>query len=127
MKTTLLITFAFIINSVLFSQVSPDKYWVQFTDKNNSPYSITQPADFLSQRAIDRRINQEIDIIENDLPVNPDYINGVAATGVTILNNSKWFNSVTIYTTDQNALNAINALSYVKSVSKANDGSERFP
>ena len=111
-----------LLTSVLLAQVSPDKYWIKFTDKDNSPYSINNPEAFLSQRAIERRNKQGIAIETNDLPVNPQYIEAVVGFGVTILNASKWFNSVTIYTTDQNALNDINALSFVQSVEKASSG-----
>lgn len=110
------------ILSVLFgsyAQVSPDKYWVRFTNRFNSPYSIENPGEFLSQRALDRRAQFNIPIVENDLPVNPNYIEAVANTGVTILNASKWFNSVTIYTTDPDALNQISQFDFVLSVSKA--------
>lgn len=116
-KLTILLLAIYIAGST-FGQVAPDKYWVKFTDKNNSPYSIENPLDFLSQRAIDRRINQNIPVVDNDLPVNPSYVASVAATGVEILNVSKWMNSVTIYTTDQNALNTIDALPFVQSIGK---------
>jgi hypothetical protein len=104
------------------AQIAPDKYWVKFTDRDNSPYSINSPQAYLSQRAIDRRIFYGIDIIENDLPVNPQYLEAVANTGVTILNTCKWFNSVTIFTTDINALNEIDQLPFVESVLKLNSG-----
>jgi hypothetical protein len=118
MKKTITLLLIILTTSVSFSQVAPDKYHVRFTDKNNSPYSINNPQAFLSQRAIDRRADQNIPIIENDLPVNPDYIDSIASTGVTILNVSKWMNSVTIYTTDQAALDAIDAFPFVQSVGK---------
>ncbi|MCD4746394.1 MAG: S8 family serine peptidase [Bacteroidales bacterium] len=118
MKKSIILIALFLITNGIFSQVAPNKYWVQFTDKDNSPYSLTEPLEYLSQKAIDRRNAQEISIVENDLPVNPLYIDSVASTGVTILNPSKWFNSVTIYTTDPNALNIINSFSFVKSVVK---------
>jgi len=104
---------------ILLAQVSPNKYWVKFTDKNNSPYSIEQPEEFLSQKAIERRMNQGIEITESDLPVNPSYVEGIADIGVTILNVSKWFNSVTIYTPNSSLLDDINDLPYVESVDKA--------
>jgi serine protease AprX len=111
----------FLICSALttFSQVAPDKYFVKFTDKNNSPYSIQNPSEFLSQRAIDRRLNQGIAIDWYDLPVNPSYLQGVAETGATILNPTKWLNGVTIYTTDPSVLDAINALPYVAGITKS--------
>jgi len=116
MKKLFTILFLVIPFSLLISQVAPDKYWVKFTDKSNTPYSINNPEDFLSQRAIDRRNSQGIAIIENDLPVDPAYIAAVENTGATLLNVSKWFNSVTIFTDDPAVLTAINSLPFVMSV-----------
>jgi len=67
-----------IITISITAQVAPDKYFIRFTDKNNSPYSIDNPSAYLAQRAIERRINQDIAIDESDLPVNPAYLAGVA-------------------------------------------------
>jgi len=125
MKTLYLVLFFLIFGSMSYAQVYPNKYWVKFTDKNDSPYSIENPEEFLSQKAIDRRDKQGISVKTNDLPVNPQYVEAVAGTGATILTLSKWFNSVTIYTTDQNALNTINAFSFVQSVEKCgNDNNQ---
>ena len=76
------------------------KYWVQFTDKNNTPYSIDNPLEYLSQRAINRRAKFGITIDSLDLPVNPAYVQAVAATGATLINPSKWMNGVTVSLTD---------------------------
>jgi len=92
----------FLLTLNSFAQIAPSKFRIQFTDKDNSPYTILKPADFLSQKAIDRRNNQGISIQPNDLPVNPAYIDSVRNTGATLLNRSKWFNSVTIDTTGTN-------------------------
>jgi serine protease AprX len=108
-----------IITISITAQVAPDKYFIRFTDKNNSPYSIDNPSAYLAQRAIERRINQDIAIDESDLPVNPAYLAGVAGTGATILNPSKWLNGVSIYTTDPSVLDAINELPYVHSITKS--------
>ncbi len=76
------------------------------------------PDEFLSQRAIDRRVNQGIEIVENDLPVNPEYLQGVAEAGAIILNATKWLNGVTIYTESQAVVDDILALPYVSSALK---------
>ena len=119
MKKIYLLLIITLISVISISQVAPDKYVVTFTDKNDSPYSISNPEEFLSQKALDRRTAHGIVIVENDLPVNPQYLESVAGTGVTMLNASKWFNCVTIYTTDQDALNTINGFSFVESVEKS--------
>lgn len=94
---------------------TPMKYWVQFTDKGNNPYSLSNPSAYLSSRALQRRASQGIAIDSLDLPVTPMYVAGVAATGVTVHAQSKWLNGVVIITSDTNDLNAIAALPYVVS------------
>lgn len=94
---------------------TPMKYWVQFTDKGNNTYSLSNPSAYLSSRALQRRANQGIAIDSLDLPVTPMYVAGVAATGVTVHAQSKWLNGVVIITSDTNDLNAIAALPYVVS------------
>jgi serine protease AprX len=59
-------------------------------------------------------------IEENDLPVNPSYIQAVANTGAVILTVSKWMNSVTVQTSDPSVVNVINQLPFVLSVGKGN-------
>jgi hypothetical protein len=71
-------------------------YWVQFTDKNNSQYSISKPGDYLSDRAIQRRKKQNIAIDSLDLPVNQKYIVGVLKVGAKYIHSSKWLNGVTV-------------------------------
>ncbi|MCB2219348.1 MAG: S8 family serine peptidase [Bacteroidetes bacterium] len=111
-----------LIPIVLCAQVAPDTYWIRFTDKNNSPYNINNPEEFLTQRAINRRIVQNIPIQQNDLPVNQTYIDAVVATGVSIKTVSKWFNSVTVYTTNPALIATIEEFSFVQSAQKVGNG-----
>ena len=74
------ILFLFLMVSVFaHAQVATNIYWIQFADKNNSPYSIDNPEAYLSQRALQRRANLGIAIDEYDIPVNPQYLEAVAA------------------------------------------------
>ena len=59
-----------------FSGIAQQNYKVliRFTDKENSEYSISNPQQFLSERAINRRQKQSIEIRQNDIPVNRDEI-----------------------------------------------------
>lgn len=98
------------------AQVATNIYWVQFTDKNESPYSIDNPEEYLSARALQRRANLGIAIDEYDIPVNPQYLEAVAGCGVSLLNPSKWLNGVSVYTSDASAIEAINALPFVETV-----------
>lgn len=98
------------------AQVATNIYWVQFTDKNDSPYSIDNPEAYLSPRALQRRANLGIGIDEYDIPVNPQYLQAVADCGAQLLNPSKWLNGVSVYATNTSVIDAINALSFVSTV-----------
>ena len=98
------------------AQIATNIYWVQFTDKANSPYSIDNPEEFLSQRALDRRARLNIALDEYDIPVNPQYLEAVEACGAQLLNPSKWLNGVSVYTNSQAVVDAINALEFVEVV-----------
>ena len=98
------------------AQIATDIYWVQFTDKDNSPYSIDNPEAYLSPRALQRRANLGIAIDEYDIPVNPQYLQAVADCGAELLNPSKWLNGVSVHVTDPAVIEAINALGFVEVV-----------
>ncbi len=90
------------------------RYIIKLRDKQSTPYSLNTPSAYLSPAAIDRRTRYNILIDSTDLPVDPAYIDSLKNAGaVTILNASKWLNSVTIQTTDQAALNKINSFPFV--------------
>lgn len=95
------------------------RFAVQFSDKSNSPYSISSPLDFLSQRAIDRRIDQGIAIDQHDIPVNPAYLNGILSAGGSIRASSRWLNAAVIEVPSPIELAAIQALPYVVSIRPA--------
>ena len=98
------------------AQIATDIYWVQFIDKANSPYSISNPEAYLSPRALQRRANLGIAIDEYDIPVNPQYLQAVANCGAELLNPSKWLNGVTVHVTDPSVIDAINELAFVATV-----------
>ena len=106
---------------VMQAQIATNIYWVKFADKANSPYSIDNPEEFLSQRALERRARLNIAIDEYDIPVNPQYLQAVADCGAQLLNPSKWLNGVSIYTTSQSVVDAINALEFVDAVRNCPD------
>ncbi|MBR5602840.1 MAG: S8 family peptidase [Bacteroidales bacterium] len=118
---TLLVLLGFCFS--IKAQVAPDKYWVQFTDKNNTPYFINKPEEFLGERAIQRRQDYGIAIDQYDIPVNPSYLQAVAQTGATILHPSKWLNGVTVEVTNQSVLQAIQALPFVQKTRVLEDDS----
>ncbi len=98
-----------------YAQSDFTKFWVSFSDKNNTPYSIDEPQDFLTEKAIERRAKQNIEIIENDLPVDPAYVESLSSLGAEVLYTSKWFNGCAIKVENQQILDEINALPFVLS------------
>lgn len=100
-----------------FSGAQTTRYIVKFKDKGSNPYSLNNPSAYLSQRAIDRRNHYSIAIDSTDLPVTPRYVDSVLSSGsVTVLNKSKWLNSVSIKTSDAAALAKISNFPFVQSV-----------
>lgn len=92
------------------------KYWIYFTDKHASPYSVHTPSDFLSQKAINRRIKFHIDITEQDLPVNTNYITQIENAGGKIIVQSRWLNAVSAEIFSEAQLSAILQMQFVKEI-----------
>src|SRR5947199_10474095 len=98
-----------------FGQYS--KWNIQFTDKNNSPYSIDSPGSYLSPKAIARRNRYHISIDNKDLPVNPNYIQQVLSKGnITFLSETKCLNQILIFCTDSLTINSLKGLSFLKAL-----------
>lgn len=115
---TILLISIIIVSLTTFAQVAPGVYLIEFTDKENSSFNISQPDEFLSQRAIERRARYDISISENDLPVNQVYIDSIENLGIHVRYASKWFNSVVADIDDLSVITALQQISFVKNVSK---------
>lgn len=99
------------------AQSPPTTYLIRFNNKSGTPFAPDAPEAFLSPRAIDRRAVQGISVDSTDLPVDPVYITTVLAQGdVQLVNRSKWFNAITVRTSDTVALAAIGELPFVTQV-----------
>lgn len=114
MKKTLLfalfVLFQFTCNAVGYY------FYVQLSDKNNSPYSLGNPSEYLSTRAIERRAYYNVPIDSTDLPVNPPYISAIESSGLHIHCTTKWLNGVTVLTNDSASIAQITNLPFVRSV-----------
>ncbi len=95
----------------LFAQ--EQKHVVFLKNKDNNPYSLTNPSAFLTQRALNRRAKSGIAIDFKDLPVTPAYVTQIAATGAPVVYSLRWFNAVVINTNDPGILETIRGLSFV--------------
>lgn len=83
---------------LLHAQQAPklNKYWIEFSDKNNTPYCTCRPAEFLSPRALERRARAGIAVVENDLPVDPAYVAALRQQGAVLHHTSRWLNAATV-------------------------------
>ena len=93
-------------------------YRIYLSDKNNTPYSIDNPSEYLSQRAIDKRERFNIPITEQDLPINPEYKQQILALHPRMqpLAVSKWMNTFTVYCPDSTVVPQILNLPFVDSI-----------
>lgn len=110
----------------LYSEAQVNRYIVSFKDKAGTPYSISNPSAFLSERAIQRRLRYTIPITEEDLPVSPAYVQTLRNTGVTVLYTSKWFNAALIEC-DQSQINGVVSNSFINSITLVAPGERPDP
>lgn len=119
MKKAFLLNLLLLATVLSFAQINQgNKYFVKFTDKDNSPYSLDNPEEYLSQRAIERRERYDIPIDMYDIPVNPQYIEAVQDIGVEVSNPTKWLNGIVVETNDPSKIADIEALPFVESTVK---------
>jgi serine protease AprX len=117
--------FVFFIMSVQgFAQTN--RYMVFFKNKTGTPYTITEPSQFLSEKAITRRISQGLSVTDLDLPVNPAYVGNVKQTGAQVYFTSRWYNGVLVQC-DAGLVSSIEALAEVDHVELVAPGSKLIP
>jgi len=123
------------------SSKAQEYYWVGFSDKNGTRFSISSPGDYLSERAIQRRIRQNIAFDSLDLPVNQNYIDEVKSVGAMFIHSSKWLNGITVKAEADSFATKVSKLPFVKEVQLTKapvkksaiqkfaelEGSENFP
>ncbi|OCB75457.1 S8 family serine peptidase [Flavobacterium crassostreae] len=94
--------------------------WVYFKPKTNSEFYYNSPLEMLTQRAIDRRTNQNIPLDLKDIPIDKTYISQIKSTnGISVMAKSKWLNAIHVRGT-QNAINSLKSKSFVEKVDFAN-------
>lgn len=116
MKKCLLFFTFFLALGTLQTHAQFSRYIIRLKNKTGTPFSINNPAQFLTQRSVNRRIRYNIPVDTTDLPIPPRYLDSIRNAGaVTIINVSKWLNQVCISTTDNAALALIRNFSFVQS------------
>ncbi len=113
LKYILILNLAILFSLSINAQRKAEMHVIELTDKNNSIYNIYQPWEFLSPRAIQRRMKSGIAIQESDLPVNETYVQAIKETGAKIHSSSKWMNSVLVIA-NKKQIEDISKLGFVK-------------
>ncbi len=121
-RNSIVFLLVFFISGTLLAQ--ENIYLVLLKDKNNTPYSIDQPEQFLSPRSIARKVKYSIPVTEEDLPVDPAYLETLKNNhNISILHSSKWFNAV-IVTADMNESLQLLGEPFVQSVEQIAIGTD---
>ncbi len=113
-KICTFLIFCLLANPVFSQKQKFYKYWIEFSDKNDSPFCTCRPAEFLSANALERRAQAGISVVENDLPVNPNYVKALKLTGAEIHGTSRWLNAVAVKIAGRDTLDKISNLPFVK-------------
>jgi len=118
MRTRLILIISiFLLGLASLAQTSTNNYyWITFKDKLGTPYQLNKPEEFLSKRALDRRIRQAIPLDQTDLPVSPVYTDTLVGHGLKLIHTSKWLNGATVATADTALIRQIAKLPFVTSV-----------
>jgi subtilisin family serine protease len=109
---------AFLVTFQFFGQ---EDAWIFLKDKPNASTFIASPLTMLSQRALDRRIRQNIALDSKDVPIHSAYYSSIkTATGITVLAKSKWLNAIHVQGTQTNINNLKATFSFVDKIEFAN-------
>ena len=114
---------AFVLLGMVFSGslAAQDRYAVFYKYKPQESYSLNRPDEFLSQKAIARRVKEGVAADSLDLPVAQKYVDAVYGKSNYILYSSKWFNA-TLLVTGADKVKELEALPFVDRVELVGKG-----
>lgn len=101
------------------AQADEEAYWVYLQDRPQARDRVD-----LSERTRARRSKRHIGFDARDRPVEPAYVDALAAQGVTIRHESRWLNAVSV-DADEAAIAAIRTLGFVREVRPVATGARR--
>jgi subtilisin family serine protease len=124
---TLILLFFFLCS---FGQTSSQplhyKFRLYLKDKGVTTYTLNEPGQFLSKKAIERKKRQNVPIDETDFPVSPDYFRLVEKAGGVVVSHSKWLRTMTVQVEDSLSINEILLLPFVDTVKYVWRGTDRI-
>ena len=89
------------------------RLYLRDKDLQHTPFSVSRPEQFLSARSIERRKRQGLHVDVTDLPIAPAYLDSVNRTGIEIVGQSKWNNTLLVKIHKEKELNKLNSLSFI--------------
>lgn len=89
------------------------RLYLRDKDLQHTPFSVNRPEQFLSARSIERRKRQGLLVDVTDLPIAPAYLDSVSRTGIEIVGQSKWNNTLLVKIHKEKELNKLNSLSFI--------------
>lgn len=92
-----------------------DRYAVYYKFKPQTDYILEAPEEYLSQRAIERRIKEGVAVDSTDLPVSKLYADSVSALVEEVNYHSKWMNASIVVAT-QEQVGEVSLLPFVSKV-----------
>jgi hypothetical protein len=108
--------FTFLLLLLSFAVFAQEDAWVYFNGKPNAQLFFDNPLTELSQKALDRRTNQNIALDITDAPLETSYISQIkSSAGITVMAQSKWLNALHIQGTQVN-INALKTLPFVQKI-----------
>lgn len=94
------------------------QYRIYLHDKKGTSFSLKRPEQFLSAKAIQRRKRQGINVDSTDLPVSRIYVEQLQRLGLKIMGTSRWHNTVTVASQQDDVTQKTRTLAFVDSVTR---------
>lgn len=100
-----------------FAQNQQYAFRVSFTDKDKTTFTLTNPASYLSPKAIARRAKYNIAIDSTDLPVNQSYTDSLLHVTEGALHlSSKWQNHCVVLLSDSSKILELQNIAFIKNI-----------
>ena len=106
---------SFIFLFITLVSQAQDRYAVYFKHKPQESLSLSNPQDFLTEKALQRRSREGIQADSLDLPVSGKYLEAVSEVSNYVLYASKWMNAA-VLVTDEVGVAQLEALPFVEKV-----------
>lgn len=107
----------FFFGLIFLSQTTfgQNRYAIHFKFKPQENFTLSNPLEYLTAGAIDRRANQNIPIDSLDLPISQKYIDGIKSFTQEILFQSQWLNAAVVVASE-GELENISSLPFVEKI-----------